>query len=165
MTLIENKPERAPRFPHELERRHRSEHRPVRPARHPKPEFHVSPNHSAYLHSTHTTKRQSDYDQSGLHNKMAVGPTNPLLATEKPSDSLSIKLHPLVLLTISDFITRHTLRGQQGPIVGAIIGQQNGREVTMEYAFECNLKSGEPHNGQERIVMDEGFFATRLDQC
>jgi len=96
---------------------------------------------------------------------MAVGPTNPLLATEKPSDSLSIKLHPLVLLTISDFITRHTLRGQQGPIVGAIIGQQNGREVTMEYAFECNLKSGEPHNGQERIVMDEGFFATRLDQC
>ena len=96
---------------------------------------------------------------------MAVDAPNPLLATTKPSDALSIKLHPLVLLTISDFITRHSLRGQQGPIIGAIIGQQNGREVTLEHAFECNVKAGETINGQEQVVLDQDFFATRLEQC
>jgi len=96
---------------------------------------------------------------------MAVDAPNPLLATTKPSDALSVKLHPLVLLTISDFVTRHTLRGQQGPIVGAIIGQQNGREVTLEHAFECNVKAGEAINEQERVVLDPDFFATRLEQC
>ena len=96
---------------------------------------------------------------------MAASGNNPLLLAGKPSDSISVKLHPLVILTISDFITRHTLRNQQGPIVGAIIGQQNGREVTMEYAYECNVKAGESLNGSERVVLDEAFFATRLEQC
>lgn len=96
---------------------------------------------------------------------MAIDAPNPLLVTSKPSDALSIKLHPLVLLTISDFITRHSLRGQHGPIVGAVIGQQNGREITMEHAFECNVKAGEAINGEERVILDENFFATRLEQC
>lgn len=99
------------------------------------------------------------------HLNMAVDAPNPLLTTSKPSDALSIKLHPLVLLTISDFITRHSLRGQHGPIVGAVIGQQNGREITMEHAFECNVKAGETVNGEETVILDENFFATRLEQC
>jgi hypothetical protein len=35
------------------------------------------------------------------------------LVSSKPSDSpLAVQLHPLVLLTVSDYITRHTLREQ-----------------------------------------------------
>ncbi|TRX98773.1 hypothetical protein FHL15_000115 [Xylaria flabelliformis] len=91
---------------------------------------------------------------------METGTGNPLLSTQKSSDSgLQAVLHPLVLLTISDYITRHTLREQHGPIVGALIGQQNGREVTIEHAFECatRAKDGE-------VVLDDDWFEQRLGQ-
>ncbi|KAH8601544.1 putative COP9 signalosome subunit 6 [Bisporella sp. PMI_857] len=65
---------------------------------------------------------------------------NPLLSTQKSSDSgLQIALHPLALLTISDYVTRHTLRNQKGPIVGALLGQQNGRQITIEHTFDVHM--------------------------
>ncbi|KIW47407.1 uncharacterized protein PV06_00104 [Exophiala oligosperma] len=64
---------------------------------------------------------------------------NPLISS-KPSDSgLSVSLHPLALLTISDHVTRHSVRNQKGPIVGALLGQQTGREVTAEHAYPTDL--------------------------
>ncbi|KAK5004274.1 hypothetical protein LTR39_006209, partial [Cryomyces antarcticus] len=90
-------------------------------------------------------------------------PANPLLSTVRASDSaLQVQLHPLVILTISDYITRHTLRQQQGPIVGAIIGQQNGHEITMEHAFEC--KTQELDTVSDCIVLDDVWFKERLEQ-
>ncbi|KAF2100756.1 hypothetical protein NA57DRAFT_54830 [Rhizodiscina lignyota] len=86
---------------------------------------------------------------------------NPLVSSSPASDtSPEIQLHPLVLLTISDYITRHTLRKQSGPIVGAIIGQQNGREITMEVAFECGTVAGPDGS----ILLDAGLFSQRVDQ-
>ncbi len=88
--------------------------------------------------------------------------SNPLVTTSPASDtSPQIQLHPLVLLTISDYITRHTLRKHQSPIVGAIIGQQNGREVTMEVAFEAKTEV----SADGAALLDEGWFVQRLDQC
>jgi COP9 signalosome complex subunit 6 len=85
---------------------------------------------------------------------------NPLLSSQKSSDSgLQAVLHPLVLLTISDYITRHTLREQTGAIVGALLGQQNGREVTIEHAFECATKI---QNGD--VMLNASWFSERLDQ-
>ena len=87
---------------------------------------------------------------------------NPLVSSLPASDSSpEIQLHPLVLLTISDYITRHTLRKQDGPIVGAVIGQQNGREITMEVAFECKTAAG-PDGA---LLLDDGWFVKRLEQC
>lgn len=63
---------------------------------------------------------------------------NPLISTQGSSE-LQVILHPLVLLTISDYITRHTLRKHEGPVVGVMLGQQNGREITIEHAFECHM--------------------------
>ncbi|PQE24325.1 signalosome subunit protein [Rutstroemia sp. NJR-2017a BVV2] len=78
----------------------------------------------------------------------------------KSSDSgLQVALHPLVLLTISDYITRHTLRQQTGPVVGALLGQQNGREITIEHAFECLLQETE-----EGVVLAPAWFESRLQQ-
>ncbi|KAF4632442.1 hypothetical protein G7Y89_g5683 [Cudoniella acicularis] len=86
-------------------------------------------------------------------------PANPLLSTQKSSDSgLQVALHPLVLLTISDYITRHTLRQQTGPIVGALLGQQNGREITIEHAFDCLLVEA------EEITLNQAWFEDRLQQ-
>lgn len=89
-------------------------------------------------------------------------PSNPLLSTTRASNTNPhIQLHPLVLLTISDYITRHTLRQQGGPIVGAIIGQQNGREITMEVAFECKPSVGE----DGKVLLHESWFKSRLESC
>jgi COP9 signalosome complex subunit 6 len=81
------------------------------------------------------------------------------LVSSKPSDSpLAVQLHPLVLLTVSDYITRHTLRQQNGPIVGAIFGQQNGRSFTLEHAFECKLSDNSD------ALLDSEWFLKRLEQ-
>ena len=90
---------------------------------------------------------------------------NPLLSTAKSSDSgIRAALHPLVLLTISDYITRHTLTHQAQPIVGALLGQQNGREITIEVAYDVRLA---PPSGKDQSPgwqLDDGFFAARLAQ-
>lgn len=88
-------------------------------------------------------------------------PANPLLSNQKSSE-LQAVLHPLVLLTISDYITRHTLRQQQGPIIGVLLGQQNGREITIEHAFEAHTRQ-EP-SVQGGYLLDGDRFSTRLEQ-
>jgi COP9 signalosome complex subunit 6 len=91
---------------------------------------------------------------------MASEARNSLLSTQKSSDSgLQIALHPLVLLTISDYITRHTLRAQKGPVVGALLGQQNGREITIEHAFECLLVEVDGET-----ILHKAWFEDRLQQ-
>ncbi|KAF9691510.1 hypothetical protein EKO04_010390 [Ascochyta lentis] len=91
---------------------------------------------------------------------MAETSGNPLLSTSRASDTSPIvQLHPLVLLTISDCISRHTLRQQPGPVVGAIIGAQNGQEVTMEVAFQAKLDS----SADGEVRLDEEWFSMRLE--
>jgi len=84
---------------------------------------------------------------------------NPLLSTQKSSDSLQVVLHPLVILSVSDYVTRHGLRQQQGPIIGALLGQQNGREITIEHAFDCLVKA---ESGE--VLLNQEWFSKRLDQ-
>ncbi|KAL8990488.1 MAG: hypothetical protein Q9169_008109 [Polycauliona sp. 2 TL-2023] len=92
---------------------------------------------------------------------MAQATSSSLVSSHKGSDSdLQIHLHPLVLLTVSDLITRHTLRRQQGPIVGALLGQHNGRDITLEHAFECQVVGGE----QGAILLHQTWFQDRLQQ-
>ncbi|KAL8789320.1 MAG: hypothetical protein Q9213_001243 [Squamulea squamosa] len=92
---------------------------------------------------------------------MAQSILSSLVSSHKASDSgLQIHLHPLVLLTISDLITRHTLRRQEGPIVGALLGQHNGRDITLEHAFECQVLGGE----QGAVLLHQTWFQDRLQQ-
>jgi COP9 signalosome complex subunit 6 len=87
---------------------------------------------------------------------------NPLLSTARASDtSPTIQLHPLVLLTISDTVTRHTLRQQDGPVAGAILGLQNGQDITMEVAFQAKLIQ----NADGEVVLDDEWFSKRLEDC
>ncbi|KAL3432119.1 signalosome subunit 6 [Aspergillus tetrazonus] len=83
------------------------------------------------------------------------------ILSQKSSDSgLHIQLHPLALLTISDHITRHAARSQQGPIVGALLGQQTGREITVEHGFECVVEIGP--NGEAQLPNE--WFVDRVKQ-
>ncbi|OHE94739.1 signalosome subunit [Colletotrichum orchidophilum] len=92
---------------------------------------------------------------------MASSDVNPLISNQKSSELQAI-LHPLVLLTISDYITRHTLRSQPGPIVGALLGQQNGREITVEHAFDCHTRPVPEVEGG--YLLDSERFGARLEQ-
>ncbi|KAL2852959.1 hypothetical protein BJY01DRAFT_207579 [Aspergillus pseudoustus] len=84
------------------------------------------------------------------------------LLSQKSSDSgLRIQLHPLVLLTISDHITRHVKREQKGPILGALLGLQDGREITVEHGFECLLVE-EDSTGE--IQLPNEWFVDRVKQ-
>lgn len=84
------------------------------------------------------------------------------LVSQKASDSgLHIQLHPLVLLTVSDHITRHAARSQKGPIIGALLGQQNGPEITLENAFECKVD----YNDNGEAVLPSAWFGERVKQC
>ncbi|CBF86434.1 protein csnF [Aspergillus nidulans FGSC A4] len=83
------------------------------------------------------------------------------ILSQKSSDSgLHIQLHPLALLTISDHITRHAARSQQGPIVGGLLGQHNGREITVEHGFECVVEIGP--NGEAQLPNE--WFVDRVKQ-
>ena len=80
----------------------------------------------------------------------------------KPSDSaLSASIHPLVLLTVSDQITRHQARNQNGPILGALLGQLHGRLVTAEHAFPCKVIE----NTEGQWLLDQEWMAGRIQQC
>ncbi|KAJ3481009.1 hypothetical protein NLG97_g7925 [Lecanicillium saksenae] len=92
---------------------------------------------------------------------MEASSPNPLISSQK-SSQLHAVLHPLVLLTISDYITRHTLRQQSVPIIGALLGQQNGREITIEHAFECHLVDAPNEEGS--YLLDNVKFTARLEQ-
>lgn len=68
-------------------------------------------------------------------------------------------LHPLPLIAISDYLVRHTLRQQSGPVVGALFGQQNGREISIEFAYEVlTLVAG------DNVTLDVEWFNERLEQ-
>lgn len=85
---------------------------------------------------------------------------SPLVSAKSSDTGLHILLHPLVLLNISDHITRHGVRQQKGPIVGALLGQQQGRNVSLEHVFECKLII----EGED-VILDQEWFDTRLKQC
>ncbi|KAF3939994.1 hypothetical protein ABW19_dt0202013 [Dactylella cylindrospora] len=97
-------------------------------------------------------------------------PPHPLISSHPSTSGLKISLHPLALLTISDYVSRHTLRNMKGPIVGALLGSQNGREISIEHAYELKLidvpldDSRMDTDGEERVRVDEGWFVQKLKQ-
>ncbi|KAJ5343070.1 uncharacterized protein N7506_002894 [Penicillium brevicompactum] len=89
-----------------------------------------------------------------------MNPTRSLVSQKSSDSGLHIQLHPLVLLTVSDQITRHLARQHTEPVLGGLLGQQNGREITLEHAFECPVTINE-HN---EIIMVASWFEERLQQ-
>ncbi|KAK0712245.1 hypothetical protein B0T21DRAFT_454777 [Apiosordaria backusii] len=88
---------------------------------------------------------------------------NELLSAQKSSDSgLQIILHPLPILEISDFITRGYQRNFKGAVVGGLLGQQNGRDITIEHSFSVKSVKEEDDGGVYEL--DQEWFRQRLDQ-
>lgn len=84
------------------------------------------------------------------------------LISTRPSDSgLTVALHPLVLLTVSDQITRHRIRNQQIPVAGILLGQQKGRDITAEHAFPLAFEK----DGSGSWIFNNTWLVDRIQQC
>jgi COP9 signalosome complex subunit 6 len=103
------------------------------------------------------TKESSELCPGGFL-KMGSGTKDSTPAMPKSTSGVRAAVHPLVLLTISDYVTRHTLRNQTGPIIGALLGQKEDKSVTVEHAFDCKTSS----DGTYSLYPD--WFTTRLEQ-
>ncbi|EIM83487.1 COP9 signalosome subunit 6 [Stereum hirsutum FP-91666 SS1] len=71
---------------------------------------------------------------------------------------LSLSLHPLPILNISEHLTRLRLQQKISVpfVLGALLGTQNGREVDIVNTFELAVQEGEK--------LDHVFFNSRRDQ-
>ncbi|EXJ62999.1 hypothetical protein A1O7_03443 [Cladophialophora yegresii CBS 114405] len=91
---------------------------------------------------------------------MAEPSSNPLISSKPSESGLTVSLHPLALLTVSDQVTRHSVRKQEGPVAGALLGQQRGREITVEHAFPASLVKGP----DGRWLFNYEWMGTRIQQ-
>mmetsp|Transcript_15523 Transcript_15523/g.10892 ORF Transcript_15523/g.10892 Transcript_15523/m.10892 type:complete len:109 (+) Transcript_15523:59-385(+) len=77
------------------------------------------------------------------------------------SESLSILLHPLVVMNMSDHYTRAKYREKINPIrvVGVILGRQEARNLEIVNSIEVKF---DMPNGTD-ITIDENFMRQRIE--
>ncbi|KAJ7102284.1 COP9 signalosome subunit 6 [Mycena belliarum] len=83
----------------------------------------------------------------------------PVVLPSSTTSGLSLSLHPLPILNISEHLTRLKLQTNTNSpfVLGALLGTQNGREVDIVNTFELAVESG----GE---LVDHGFLVSRRDQ-
>ncbi|KAL5594363.1 hypothetical protein BROUX41_001298 [Berkeleyomyces rouxiae] len=68
----------------------------------------------------------------------------PLIAGQKSAD-VQLSIHPIVLLSISDHVARHSLRAAAEPalpLAGLLMGTQDGCKVSVSRAFDLAVRLG-----------------------
>ncbi|KAJ6501663.1 COP9 signalosome subunit 6 [Mycena vitilis] len=83
----------------------------------------------------------------------------PVVLSSSTTSGLSLSLHPLPILNISEHLTRLKLQTNSNSpfVLGALLGTQNGREVEIVNTFELAVEEG----GE---LVDHGFLVSRRDQ-
>uniref|UniRef100_H2Z9Q5 COP9 signalosome complex subunit 6 n=2 Tax=Ciona savignyi TaxID=51511 RepID=H2Z9Q5_CIOSA len=84
----------------------------------------------------------------------------PVLTGSGGNGSVAVKLHPLVIMNISDHWTR--LRAQKGkplPVFGALIGKQVGRTIELMNSFELLYMEI-----NEDILIDTEYYYSKEEQ-
>ena len=78
---------------------------------------------------------------------------------------LSISLHPLVIINISDHHTRQKVNSEGEPrVFGALLGVQKGRQVEIFNSFAFLLQD-EQVDGKTKRLIDEQYFQEKIQQC
>jgi len=68
------------------------------------------------------------------------------------------RLNPRLHLRPPHNLRLHNPAHQSGPIVGALLGSQSGREIAVEYAYEFMASA----DGAGNAVVDKKWFGTEL---
>ncbi|XP_057244927.1 COP9 signalosome complex subunit 6-like, partial [Malurus melanocephalus] len=91
-----------------------------------------------------------EVDGAGVPQVMAGGVTG----------SVSVALHPLVILNISDhWIRLRSQEGRNGQVVGALIGRQEGRNIEVMNSFELLA-----HGSGGHLLIDKEYYYTKEEQ-
>uniref|UniRef100_A0A3B3IA67 COP9 signalosome complex subunit 6 n=1 Tax=Oryzias latipes TaxID=8090 RepID=A0A3B3IA67_ORYLA len=88
------------------------------------------------------------------------GAATPSVMASGVTGSVSVALHPLVILNISDHWIR--IRSQEGrpmQVIGALIGKQEGRNIEVMNSFE--LMS---HTIDDKVHIDKEYYYTKEEQ-
>uniref|UniRef100_A0A915PSA6 COP9 signalosome complex subunit 6 n=1 Tax=Setaria digitata TaxID=48799 RepID=A0A915PSA6_9BILA len=78
--------------------------------------------------------------------------------------AITVSLHPLVIMNISEHVTRISAQHTDGKpfeVFGAILGKQSGRHVEMMNSFEVKWSD----EGKGYAIIDANFLSTREQQC
>ncbi|CAG8655668.1 3859_t:CDS:2, partial [Paraglomus occultum] len=85
-----------------------------------------------------------------------------LVVSNAPNSSgLTVALHPLALLNISDHYTRIKMQQQVSHprVIGALLGTQSGREVEITNSYELvHVES------DGKIIVSEDYFTNKQEQ-
>ncbi|OBZ79855.1 COP9 signalosome complex subunit 6 [Grifola frondosa] len=83
----------------------------------------------------------------------------PVVLPSTTTSGLSLSLHPLPILNISEHLTRLKLQTKSNLpfVLGALLGTQNGREVEIVNTFELAVEN-------DGLTVDQGFLTTRKEQ-
>ncbi len=86
--------------------------------------------------------------------------------TSKSSSGLQFRLHPLVLINVSDHSTRtraNTVASATSSIkvLGCLLGTQSGRSIDISNSFEIKFET----STTGRMVIDNAFLLKKQDQC
>ncbi|GAA5810105.1 hypothetical protein MFLAVUS_003524 [Mucor flavus] len=87
-----------------------------------------------------------------------------IVSNAASSSGLSISVHPLVLLNISDHYTRTKLQTPEaidnGRMYGALLASQSGRDIDIINSFDLPLSV----NGKDDVQFDKEFLLYKLEQ-
>ena len=98
------------------------------------------------------------------------------------TSGLTFKLHPLVILNISDHHTRVKAQGNGMAlrVLGCVLGIQTGRTVEIFNSFELKydilsdaamvteqegIPTAKDTNAAGNIILDSEFLQTKIEQC
>lgn len=87
-------------------------------------------------------------------------PAKNVLAASGTTGSVSISLHPLVIMNVSEHWTR--VRAQEGAplqVIGALIGKQKGRNLEIMNSFELVFDKIEGD-----VIIDKDYYSTKEQQ-
>jgi len=99
------------------------------------------------------------------NNQVSISPgtqdsEQKVMADSGVSATVSVSLHPLVIMNISEHWTR--VKAQQGkavPVYGALIGKQAGRDIELMNSFELDYNVIEGV-----VVIDRDYYNTKEEQ-
>ncbi|KAF4518399.1 hypothetical protein B566_EDAN010492 [Ephemera danica] len=83
-----------------------------------------------------------------------------VMASSGAAVSISLSLHPLVIMNISEHWTR--IRSQEGApkqVVGAVIGKQKGRNIEIMNSFELKFDTVD-----DSIIIDKEYYSVKEEQ-
>ncbi|OAD47012.1 COP9 signalosome complex subunit 6 [Eufriesea mexicana] len=108
------------------------------------------------------TPMEVDEDTSGKNNTTSTNPPSAIkvMASSGTVGSVSISLHPLVIMNVSEHWTR--LRAQEGIdqlVYGALIGKQKGRNIEIMNSFELLFTCI-----KDDVIIDRDYYNTKEEQ-